>query len=196
MKNPTLIHAADIAPQRWRNGGGWTRQLLSWPADNPDWQLRISLASIEAAGPFSAFPGVQRVLAVVVGAGVLLTVDDREHRLTPASEPLHFDGGASAHAAPIAGATTDLNLMVKHGHGDLLRAEQGVPWLSGCAQSGIFTAVDGALYVDLDPPLPLSAQTLLWLENAAALSLRFVPAIAATLLPAWWLSFAPYSTPP
>ncbi len=196
VKNPMLIHAADIAPQRWRNGGGWTRELLTWPAGNPDWQLRISLATIEAAGPFSAFPGVQRVLTVVAGAGVLLTVQDREHRLTPGSVPLHFDGGATAHAAPIAGATTDLNLMVKHGHGDLLRVEHGAPWVSRCTQRGLFTAVDGTVYVDVNPPLRLPAHTLLWMENAPALAMRFVPATEASLLPAWWLGFAPYSTPP
>jgi environmental stress-induced protein Ves len=40
----------------WKNGGGVTRELLAWPGGG-DWQVRISVAEIEADGPFSSFPG-------------------------------------------------------------------------------------------------------------------------------------------
>ncbi|MFG5407966.1 HutD family protein [Piscinibacter sakaiensis] len=39
--------------QPWRNGGGHTRELWTWPADGP-WQARLSVADIAADGPFSA----------------------------------------------------------------------------------------------------------------------------------------------
>ncbi|NVO07869.1 MAG: HutD family protein, partial [Rhodoferax sp.] len=68
---PHIIQAEQVAPQAWRNGGGQTRELLTWP-DATDWHLRISRADIEADGPFSAFAGVQRWFVVLSGKGVVL----------------------------------------------------------------------------------------------------------------------------
>jgi environmental stress-induced protein Ves len=50
------VRLADCPFVPWRNGGGRTRELLAWPSAE-DWQLRVSVAEIEADGPFSAFPG-------------------------------------------------------------------------------------------------------------------------------------------
>ena len=73
-----LRSAANAAPQPWRNGGGVTRELLCLPAGSGnDWTLRISVADIDADGPFSPFPGVTRWFAVLDGAGVRLRFDDR-----------------------------------------------------------------------------------------------------------------------
>ena len=65
------ISALDLTPQPWKNGGGKTRELLAWPHPS-DWILRLSVADIEADGPFSSFPGVQRWFAVLRGNGVRL----------------------------------------------------------------------------------------------------------------------------
>lgn len=62
--SPHLVRVSDVAPQRWRNGGGVTRELLSRPAGN-SWQVRVSVADIDADGPFSPFPGVERWFSVV-----------------------------------------------------------------------------------------------------------------------------------
>ena len=58
---------AQVEPQRWRNGAGFTRELLAWPSAG-DWQLRISVADIDADAGFSVFPGVERWFSVVEGA--------------------------------------------------------------------------------------------------------------------------------
>jgi environmental stress-induced protein Ves len=58
-----------VPPQRWRNGGGSTRQMLTWPTAH-DWSVRISVAQIAQNGPFSAFPCIERWFAVVRGEGV------------------------------------------------------------------------------------------------------------------------------
>lgn len=194
MKNLTLINAADIAPQRWRNGGGWTRELLTWPAGNPDWQLRISLATINAPGPFSTYPGIKRVLALVSGAGLLLTVDGHQHRLVPDSDPLHFDGSAVVHAVPLAGASSDLNLMSASGHAELLRAASAVAWFSAAAQRGLYSAVAGTLHTGAGTaaaPLAVPAHSLVWLSQAANLPLHFVAATVSPVTPAWWLGYSP-----
>ena len=66
-----MAHPTQVEPERWANGGGWTRTLLAWP-DPARWALRISVADVEQAGPFSVFPGVDRWFAVLEGDGVRL----------------------------------------------------------------------------------------------------------------------------
>ncbi len=194
MKFATCIHADDVTPQRWRNGGGWTRELLTWPPAVAPWQLRVSLATITAPGPFSMFPGVKRVLALVSGDGLLLTVDGRQHRLVPDSAPLHFDGTAVVHAEPLGGSSIDLNLMTASGHGELLRAASTIAWLSASAQRGLYSAVAGTLHTSADAasaPLAVPAHSLTWLSQAADLPLHFAPETASPTLPAWWLGYSP-----
>jgi hypothetical protein len=187
---------ADVPPQRWRNGGGWTRQLLTWPPDDTAWQLRISLATISAPGPFSSFPGVQRTLALVGGKGLLLTVDGQEHRLRVDSDPLQFDGAAAAHATLPGGETTDLNLMTTRGQGTVLRVASAPQWCSAAPQRGLYAAVAGTLDSGTGAGMAMPAQSLVWLDEAAGLTLRFTPEAAAgpaEPLLAWWLCYAPAS---
>lgn len=203
MRVLTRIAAGDVAPQRWRNGGGWTRELLAWPAPPTHWQLRISLATIDAAGPFSLFPGVQRALALVSGAGLLLNIDGHQQRLDPGSEPVRFAGTAAVHAEPLAGPSTDLNLMTVAGRGELLRVagtDAGTdahPWRSACPQRGLYSAVAGTLSAD-QASLAVAAGEFVWLGDAAGQPLRFMPAAGGTSagaapapLPAWWLGYCP-----
>lgn len=107
-----LVRLADIHPQRWRNGGGTTRELLAMPTPEA-WRLRISVAEIERDGPFSAFPGVSRCFAVLHGAGVKLQIDGETHLVESERAPVQFDGGAAVGCSLVDGATQDLNLMVR-----------------------------------------------------------------------------------
>ena len=87
-----VIRIADAPTTPWRNGGGTTRELLAWPSTD-DWLLRLSVAEIERDGPFSAYPEVDRLFAVLSGSCVRLHwPDGRDLVLTPASAPLAFDG--------------------------------------------------------------------------------------------------------
>lgn len=207
MRVMARIAAEDVAPQRWRNGGGWTRELLVWPAPPAAWQLRISLATIDAAGPFSVFPGVQRALALVSGAGLLLTIDGTAQRLHAGSEPVFFDGTAAVAAEPLAGPSIDLNLMTAAGRGEMLPIASASRWTSPCPQRGLFSAVAGTLESgDESLALALAPGSFLWMDGAAGLPLRFVPAAPAASataptgaagaaapapLAAWWLGYAP-----
>ena len=88
------LHQIDVnavQPQAWRNGGGQTRELWTWPSTGP-WQLRISRADIDRDGPFSAFPGVRRWFAVLQGTGVELQFGDARHILHAGDPALCFDG--------------------------------------------------------------------------------------------------------
>jgi hypothetical protein len=99
----------------WKNGGGTTAEIASGPPgstlDSFDW--RISMAQVASDGPFSSFPGIDRTLAVIEGAGLRLTVDGQACELTPRANPFSFRGEAVTHATRMAGNVTDLNVMTR-----------------------------------------------------------------------------------
>ena len=116
MTDPLLLRAEDHERMPWANGGGTTYQVATGPdgagLDSFDW--RVSLADIDAGGPFSAFPGIDRVLMVMDGPGIELVVDGRFVPLGPL-DPLGFDGEADTSCRLVGGPTRDLNLMTRRG---------------------------------------------------------------------------------
>jgi hypothetical protein len=70
------------------------------------------MAGIERDGPFSRFPGIDRTLCVLEGAGMRLDVDGRAPvELTPNSAPYSFPGDMAAAAVLLDGPIRDLNVM-------------------------------------------------------------------------------------
>jgi environmental stress-induced protein Ves len=186
-----VVHAFDIPPQAWRNGAGQTRELLAWP-DASSWQLRISLADVTQGGPFSAYPGVERWIAVVEGAGIELDLAGQAHRLDPRSEPLRFDGAEAVQCRLLDGPTRDLNLMSASGHGRMLPAQSGAAWTSAMPQRGIFTRMPGVWKGEAHGGLvDLPANALLWCAAAADARFVFEAHDGAAVNPALWLGFAP-----
>lgn len=101
---------------RWRNGGGATREVVARPAGAEGFGWRASIADIDAAGPFSAFPGVDRVLTLLAGDGVRLTSPGAFDRLLHrAGEPFAFSGDLALDAALPGGPCRVLNIMVRRG---------------------------------------------------------------------------------
>jgi environmental stress-induced protein Ves len=97
----------------WRNGGGVTYEVASSPADSDlaDFDWRISIAEVEAGGPFSAFPGIDRTIVLIDGEWMALTVDGRRHRFG-VRQPFSFDGGSET-MCEVAGRSRDLNVMTR-----------------------------------------------------------------------------------
>ncbi|WP_329561868.1 HutD/Ves family protein [Kitasatospora sp. NBC_01266] len=93
----------------WRNGGGYTREV----AADPGGAWRVSLAEVAADGPFSLFPGLARILTVVEGPGLELTVGDREPVIVPPQRPFAFPGGLPTSARLLGSPVTALNLMAR-----------------------------------------------------------------------------------
>ena len=116
------VDLAALASQPWRNGAGLTRELAAWPSAQ-DWAWRISLAEVNASGPFSDWPGVSRWFAVLAGAGLSLQVGGASHTLDTDSAPLAFDGASPCSCELRDGPTQDLNLMLRQGRavGRMLR---------------------------------------------------------------------------
>ena len=132
-----VVRAQDIAPTPWKNGGGLARDLLCAPSAG-DWRWRISLADVNADGPFSSYPKVQRWFAVVEGAGVELDFGGRTVGVRTGDAPLAFDGAAAPGCRLIAGPTRDLNLMLRGLRGTLQRAEPGAAWTEPWSLRGRF----------------------------------------------------------
>ncbi len=134
-----LVRHADLVPQPWKNGGGSTREVCAFPPgatlDNFDW--RLSMATVAEDGPFSAFPGIDRVLAVLAGGGLDLKLPDGDHRLMP-GQMLSFAGETPVQASLPAGPIEDLNLM--------LRRDRLSGWMERHPlAAGASLALDGAI---------------------------------------------------
>lgn len=56
-------------------------------AGTDDFDWRISVAYVARAGPFSVFPGVDRIITLIDGPGMVLTVDGAEHRVDAPYKP-------------------------------------------------------------------------------------------------------------
>lgn len=117
-----IIRYAELKAQPWRNGGGVTREVASHPAGalsepgtgDGGWDWRVSIADVSKAGDFSAFPGMDRVLTVVDGELLLLSVDGAEHPLEK-YRPFRFSGDAAAAGSLPTGDIRDLNVITRNG---------------------------------------------------------------------------------
>lgn len=186
MRSVRQIPADSIAPTPWRNRGGQTRELLTRPEADP-WQLRISLADIDADGPFSAFPDVQRWFGVVAGAGVVLHFGDGgELRVTPDSPPLCFDGAGAPECRLIDGRTRDLNLMVRQGRAVMAEAQAHRDWSDSFTERGLFTLREGVLRGPGGDATLLAAHSLVWFLAPGAC--RFEPQQPGRA--GWWLGWS------
>lgn len=113
-----IIHLADCPSQAWKNGLGRTRQIAVHPvgAGSEDFVWRVSIAEVDSAAPFSRFPGIDRHIVLLDGAGFTMTMDDNcTHALTTPFAPFGFAGEANVEVALAGGATRDFNLMVRRG---------------------------------------------------------------------------------
>ncbi|MET3132611.1 environmental stress-induced protein Ves [Oxalobacteraceae bacterium GrIS 1.11] len=156
----TFIAYADLVAAPWKNGAGSTTEIAVFPAgagfDDFDW--RISLATIAQSGPFSVFPGIDRSLSLVAGAGVALTLDGARRFALSAANPLIWFPGEAAVFATVEAPTTDFNVMTRR---------------SRCRHQLERIAAPAEL-------ARRSATTLLFLADGAAVTLR-ASALAFTL---------------
>jgi environmental stress-induced protein Ves len=100
--------------QPWKNGGGITHEIarqdrggaLLW---------RLSIAEVSQDGPFSAFPGLSRILTVIDGAGLYLDTPQGRLDALPLT-PLAFSGDLPVQSRLIDGPIRDFNLIWDASH--------------------------------------------------------------------------------
>lgn len=158
----------------WRNGGGITRELAAWPAQG-EWLWRMSVAEVNANGPFSVFEGIDRWFAVLEGAGVELTMMDSNTAHTTRTAPFQFDGGAPTTCRLIDGPTQDFNLMVRRGStpSRMVRVTESFASLIAAPTTIAIFAMDaGASVLFEHESMSISPQTLVWTAAGPSQSVR------------------------
>jgi environmental stress-induced protein Ves len=110
-----LSHA-DYLEMPWKNGGGVTTQLAIYPVDAglDSFSWRISMARVTQSGPFSLFPGIDRSLAVVEGAGLKLSMPGRSVlQIDESSASCAFPGDWNIDSTLVDGAVIDFNVLTR-----------------------------------------------------------------------------------
>jgi environmental stress-induced protein Ves len=74
----------------------------------------VSIADVTKAGDFSPFPGMERLLTVIEGDLLLLTIEGAEHPVEK-YRPFRFDGGAATVGALPTGDIRNLNVITRTG---------------------------------------------------------------------------------
>jgi uncharacterized protein len=112
-----ILRARDRRQMPWRNGGGVTSDVIVFPAgaDLDTFGWRISIASLQANGPFSPFAGVDRSLVLLEGMLALRIANETAIELSPSSPPVALAGEWPVSAEVISGPVTDLNVMTRRG---------------------------------------------------------------------------------
>lgn len=118
------LHASWLAvtPEPWKNGGGVTRTLSVDAAQQPP-RWRVSVADIDRDGPYSSYPGYDRVSVVLTGGGVELVEDaadvadvaDAERITLAPGVATAFAGDAAFQSRLLNGPVRVLNLFVLRG---------------------------------------------------------------------------------
>jgi uncharacterized protein len=111
-----ILRARDLPQTPWKNGGGVTMEIAVHPADasmdNFDW--RVSMAIVDAGGPFSTFPNIDRTLTILEGGPLGLQIGGaQEILLDSISDPVSFAGDVPTRATLYGKRVIDLNIMTR-----------------------------------------------------------------------------------
>ena len=111
-----LLGPDDFRSMPWRNGKGTTVEMAREDDADGATLWRVSVADVIEAGPFSRFPGVDRILTLIAGPGFTLDFSDRG-RVTPVQlfRPVCFSGDWNTCADDVCGPSRDLNVMTSRG---------------------------------------------------------------------------------
>lgn len=171
------LRPSDARRVPWKNGRGFTDELALWPRnasfERADFHWRISKAAVEESGPFSAFPGFERVLVVTRGEGLVLDHGNsapraRVERLVP----YRFSGDWPTNATLIDGRIEDFNVLCRRGSA---RAEVEL-WTDGAQRS---VAASGGEHVFVHF---LASGASLWIRPGAARGLALPESGTAILV--------------
>ena len=176
----------DIPPTPWKNGGGTTREILCWPpgADTGNFDFRVSVASITQAGPFSAFPGVDRTIVLLDGDGVWLKGDGVNHRLATRHAPFDFSGDTPLVCELLGGPSCDFNVMGRRARGnttvEVIEQARQMP----ASPMGLLLVVQGAWQVS-DGTSLRTGQGLRWTTPSSGQALTPTTAGARLFAVRW-----------
>ncbi|MBU2064475.1 MAG: HutD family protein, partial [Gammaproteobacteria bacterium] len=134
-----IIDSSTARQLPWKNGKGVTLELAIAPTDAglDDFDWRISSARVESAGPFSHYPGIDRSLGLLSGAGLRLNLPEQISLELDSHTPVvAFPGELDVQAELLDGPVQDFNLMSRRNrwqHRLEYRELQGQQWLDSSA---------------------------------------------------------------
>ena len=95
------------------------------PPTGDPFRWRVSVAHIDASGPFSEFAAHNRKMVLLKGAGIELRLADGVRKtLRQVGELVEFDGAIAAHCELLKGPCVDLNLIVAKSESAAVRVER------------------------------------------------------------------------
>ncbi len=151
-----IIRKASYTPRPWKNGGGITHEAIRVPSDGEEFTWRVSVAQIDASGPFSDFAAYNRKMVLLRGAGALLKfADGRQRALRHVGDLAEFDGALATHCKLLDGPCVDLNLMVAKTQAVSVRVERlpaahvGLQASASPSESTLIFAVDETLALEI-----------------------------------------------
>ena len=97
-----------IPATAWKNGGGVTREILRSPEGMP--YRRFSIADVGREGPFSKFEGLQRILTVTQGQGMILLGNEGKMDALRLN-PVRFSGDEGILGSLPFGPIQDFNII-------------------------------------------------------------------------------------
>jgi environmental stress-induced protein Ves len=128
---PRIIRYRDLKWVPWKNRGGFAADLVVAPdlAGWDDFDWRVSTAIVEREGPFSHFPDCDRGMLILSEGVLRLTVhglrDPVDLQRAGQVNAFVFPGDVPVTGQPLAGAVTNINVMVHRGRfGFQMRARQ------------------------------------------------------------------------
>ncbi len=113
----TVLRAGTYEKKPWKNGGGTTEDVWIVPqgAGHDDFDIRLSLATIDRDGPFSAFPGIDRTITLVGGDAFVLDFGNGRQQRMDMLQPFSFDSALTPSSRLTLGPSHDFNVMTRAG---------------------------------------------------------------------------------
>ena len=185
MSAPERFDLREITPQPWKNGAGLTREIAFGGASRADFDWRLSVAEVECDAPFSAFPGIDRCIVLLRGAGMRLRSRDGavDHALSERLVPFRFSGDVALDATLANGPGSDFNVMTRRRRfsSEVSCHRRGAE-LQG-ADVTLLLCDAGEWRVTLDAALTFGPlQAMLWREPIATLRIEPLGGPSALLL--------------
>jgi uncharacterized protein len=154
----TIIRQSSFTAVPWKNGGGITHEAMRVPAGGDPFLWRLSVAHIDASGPFSDFAGYSRSMVLLRGAGLTLKFGNGEQRdLRRTGDSVEFDGAMPTHCDLLQGPCVDLNFMVSkslRADARVVRVDQS-PTALAVPQSALIFSVEAPLLLHGDAGEPV-----------------------------------------
>lgn len=110
----THLPASGYTAMPWRNGAGTTHEIAiddTPGASAAPFRWRLSMADLAGDGPFSELADVDRILVLLAGDDVELTIDGAAPAPLGRHEAIAFPGDVPTSLTMAPGVGRDLNLM-------------------------------------------------------------------------------------